>query len=241
MSHKPLLVLIPGTLCTSQVFQPIVKHLKYDSVLIDYKHHDSLQAMSDEVLHLVGSKPFIAVGFSMGGMVAFELIRRVSKQISGLILLNSNAHADLPGKQADREQHLALAKETNLTNLMQNVYLPVYFENNENNKNSENVESQVVLQMAETLGIKVFEAQLKVLAQRPDSLGVLGDFAKPTLIISGENDLPCPPTHQLVMADAAATPELHILQHSGHFAVLEQPQKIAKLINQWIKKYREVL
>jgi pimeloyl-ACP methyl ester carboxylesterase len=233
MNNKPRLVFIPGTLCTSQMFQPIVENLTYDSVLIDYKYHDSLQAMSEEVLRMVGDKPFIPVGFSMGGMVAFELIRRVNKQISGLILLNSNAHADLPSRQKGRDRHLALAKKTNLTNLMQDVYLPVYFEDNES------AESQIVLQMAENLGIDVFEAQLKVLAQRPASLDVLAEFAKPTLIIGAENDLPCPPLHQLLMADTAVNSECHILPQCGHFAVLEQPQKIAKLINRWIEKYHE--
>ena len=231
MNNKPLLVFIPGTLCTSKMFLPIVDNLEYDSVLIDYKQHDSLQAMSEEVLRLVGDKPFIPVGFSMGGMVAFELIRLVGEKISGLVLLNSNAHADLPGKQAGRDQHLAIAKKTNLTNLMQEVYLPVYF------KNTQSSESQVVLKMAETLGVNVFEAQLKVLAQRPSSLGVLGEFIKPTLIVGGENDLPCPPAHQRLMADTALKPELHILPQCGHFSVLEQPQQIAKLINQWVEKY----
>ena len=233
MNNKPLLVFIPGTLCTSQVFKPMVENLEYDSVLIDYKYHDSLQAMTEEVFRLVGDKPIIPVGFSMGGMVAFELIRRVKEQIRGLILLDSNAHADLPGRQEGRERHLALAKKTNLTNLMQEVYLPVYFEK------SECAESQIVLQMAETLGIDVFEAQLQVIAQRPASLDVLKGFAKPTLIIGGENDLPCPPLHQLMMADVAVNSECHIIPQCGHFAVLEQPQKIAKLINRWIEKYYE--
>jgi pimeloyl-ACP methyl ester carboxylesterase len=231
MNNKPLLVFIPGTLCTSQMFLPIVGHLKCDSVLIDYEHHDSLQAMSEEVLRLVGNRPFIPVGFSMGGMVAFELIRRVNDQIQGLILLNSNAHADLSGGQAGRERHLLLAKKTTLTNLMQDVYLPVYFEN------TQSPECDLVLQMAETLGVDVFEAQLKVLAQRPDSLDVLGSFAKPTLIIGGENDLPCPPEHQYLMADIAGKPELHILSQCGHFAALEQPQDIANFINQWVEKH----
>jgi pimeloyl-ACP methyl ester carboxylesterase len=93
--------------------------------------------------------------------------------------------------------------------------------------------------MAENLGIDVFEAQLKVLAQRPDSFDVLEEFAKPTLIIGAENDLPCPPEHQLLMADTAVNSQCHILTQSGHFAVLEQPQKIAKLINRWIEKYHE--
>jgi pimeloyl-ACP methyl ester carboxylesterase len=233
MNNKPLLVFIPGTLCTSHMFLPAVDNLKYDSLLIDFDCHDSLQAMSEEILRQLGDIPFIPVGFSMGGMVAFELIRRVGEQIQGVILLNSNAHADLPGRQEGRERHLEVAKKTSLTNLMQDVYLPIYFED------SQSAESAEVLQMAETLGVDVFEAQLKVLAQRPDSLDDLRAFNKPTLIVGGENDLPCPAEHQLLMADTAVKSELHIVPKCGHFTVLEKPQEVAELIIRWLEKNYE--
>ena len=76
MINKPLLVFIPGTLCTSQVFQPIVENLKYDAVLIDYKYHDSLQAMSEEVLRLVGDKPF------MLGIIFFQKYNKKSNMFN---------------------------------------------------------------------------------------------------------------------------------------------------------------
>jgi len=215
------------------MFLPIVDNFEYDSLLIDFEYHDSLEAMSEEILRQVGDIPFIPVGFSMGGMVAFELIRRVRKQVQGVILLNSNAHADLPGRQEGRDHHLTAAKKTSLANLMQDVYLPNYFEN------THNPESAEVLKMAEILGVEVFEAQLKVLAQRPDSLVDLRAFNKPTLIVGGENDLPCPAEHQLVMAETAANSEIHILPKCGHFSVLEQPQEVAAIINRWLEKNYE--
>jgi pimeloyl-ACP methyl ester carboxylesterase len=231
MQNKPLLVFIPGTLCTSEMFLPIIDNLEYDSVLIDYSQHNSLEAMSNEVLDQVANRPFIPVGFSMGGMVAFELIRRAKEQIQGLILLNSNAHADLPGRKEGRQTHLELAKKSGLKTLIQEVYLPVYFGNTIAPK------SDLVVQMAEDLGVDVFAAQLNVLAERPDSLEVLASYLRPTLILGGENDLPCPPEHQKLMADTAVNSELHILPQCGHFAPLEQPQKIARFINQWINKH----
>jgi len=231
MQNKPLLVFIPGTLCTSMMFLALIDNLEYDSVLIDYAQHNSLEAMSNEVLEQLASRPFIPVGFSMGGMVAFELIRRAKEQVQGLILLNSNAHADLPGRKEGREIHLDLAKKNGIKTLIKEVYVPVYFANTTGPK------SDIVVQMAEHLGLDVFAAQLNVLAERPDSLEVLASFLRPTLIMGGENDLPCPPEHQKLMANTAVNSELHILPQCGHFAPLEQPQKIARFINQWINKH----
>jgi pimeloyl-ACP methyl ester carboxylesterase len=231
MKNKPLLVCIPGTLCTSEMFLPIIDKLEYDTLSIDYALHNSLQSMSNEVLDQVAGRPFIPVGFSMGGMVAFELIRRARQQVQGLILLGSNAHADLPGRKQGRETHLALAKKNGIKTLTQEVYLPVYFADTSGPK------SELVVKMAECLGVDVFEAQLKVLAERPDSLDILASYAGPSLILGGENDLPCPPEHQKVMADTAMNSELHILPQCGHFAALEQAQNIAQLIKQWVNKH----
>jgi pimeloyl-ACP methyl ester carboxylesterase len=231
MQNKPLLVFIPGTLCTSEMFLPIIDELNCNSVLIDFDQHNSLEAMSNQVLSAVGNKAFIPVGFSMGGMVAFELMRMVPDQIQGLILLNSNAHGDLPDRKKSREKHLELAKKNGLKSLIQQVYLPVYF------LNTDCSHSKSVLKMAETLGLDVFEAQLQVLAARPDSLDVLATNTKPTLILGSDNDLPCPPKQQRLMADTCKNSELHILPNCGHFAPLEQPKKIANIINLWINKH----
>jgi pimeloyl-ACP methyl ester carboxylesterase len=231
MQNKPLLVFIPGTLCTSEMFLPIIDELNCDSVLIDFDQHNSLEAMSNQVLSTVGNRAFIPVGFSMGGMVAFELMRMVPEQLQGLILLNSNAHGDTPTRKESREKHLEFAKKNGLKSLIQQVYLPVYF------SNTDCTHCHSVMDMAEKLGLDVFEAQLQVLAARPDSFDVLAANTKPTLIVGADNDLPCPPNQQRLMADSSQSAELHILPNCGHFAPLEQPKKIANIINLWINKH----
>lgn len=231
MKNKPLLVFIPGTLCTRDMFLPIMNNLAYESLLIDFDKEDSLEKMSNQVLRQVAGRHFIPVGFSMGGMVAFELIRNANEQIAGLILLNSNAHADLSGRKEGREKQLTLAKKAGIRKVIEDIYLSVYF------ANTASPASALVLQMAEDLGVDVFAAQLKVLAERPDSLHLLASYTRPTLIIGGENDLPCPPAHQHIMAEKALNSELHIIPNCGHFGPLEEPKLIARLVNHWISTH----
>ncbi|QDP01008.1 alpha/beta fold hydrolase [Thalassotalea sp. PS06] len=231
MNPKPLLVFLPGTLCTGAIFSAYSNHSQYDSLIIEFSHEASLDEMANTVLSQVGDRAFIPVGFSMGGMVAFELIRQRPAQINGLILLNSNCLADSPERSNGRQHQLQLARDKGLQSLFQDIMLPVYF------ANPECEHAKLVVEMASALGIATFEAQLNVLAQRPDSLSVLSHFQKPSLVIGSEHDLPCPPEHQQVMASALPQGELHILNHCGHFALLEQADAIKNLINNWMARH----
>jgi pimeloyl-ACP methyl ester carboxylesterase len=231
MKNKPTLVFLPGTLCTSAMFQGFINNPRYHCVTIDFIEQSSLAQMCAAIKEKVEDSAVILVGFSMGGMVAFEFIRNFPEQVRGLVLLNSNCHADLPGRKEERDDHLAIAKAKGLASLMKDTYLPIYF------YEPNCPESSVVLAMAEQLGTKVFEAQLQVLAERPDSLWTLSSFQQPTIIIGAENDIPCPVQHQQLMNKSAPISELHIIENVGHFAVLEQPTKIRHIINQWVEKH----
>jgi pimeloyl-ACP methyl ester carboxylesterase len=231
MNNKPLLVFIPGTLCTSDVFMPMLLDFPLEAKIVEFNRHDNLSAMAAEVMRIADGRSFIPVGFSMGGMVAFELIRKNIGQLAGLVLLNSNSHADIPGRKVGRDSHLKMAKTRGIEAFIRQEYLPVYFcdpfcHNGE-----------IVTEMAKQLGVTTFEAQLKVLAERPDSLNILTSFDKPLLIVGAQNDRLCPPTHQRIMAKAAAHSELHLLSDCGHFAPLQAPTIIANLIKQWVNKY----
>ncbi|TLU66915.1 alpha/beta hydrolase [Thalassotalea litorea] len=230
MNPKPLLVFLPGTLCTGAIFSPFKNHPSFDAIIIDFNLEDSLEDMVNTVLKRVVTRPFIAVGFSMGGMVAFELMRKVPAQITGLILLNSNSLADNNERYNGRQHQLNLARQHGIQYLFQDVMLPVFF------ANPDSEPGQQVVAMANELGIKTFEAQHKVLTERPDSMALLKTFNKPALVIGAEYDLPCPVEHQQQMADALVQGQLHILKQCGHFAVLEQPQTILDIIDHWIEQ-----
>ncbi len=228
---KPILVFIPGTLCTEAVFHPLISHLDYPNITVRFTHQSTLAEMANVVKEQVGEQPLIPVGFSMGGMVAFELIRQLGSQVKGLCLLNSNCHGDLPERAKSRREHLVFAQEQSLTKLMKDVYLPVYFENTDSEW------AQLVINMADELSIDTFEAQLHVLAERPDSLDTLKTFSQPSLVIGSERDIPCPTSQQHIMASALTNSTLHIVDEAGHFSLLEKPLEIAAILRQWLGQH----
>lgn len=228
---KPTLVFLPGTLCTSGMFQSLLSSDYYQSEFIDLTEQVSLAETSELIKQKVANAPIILVGFSMGGMLAFDFIRRYPKQVIGLCLLNSNCHADLPGRKAGREQHFLLAQQQGIAKLMHDIYLPLYF-----SKPNNPFVSQIVA-MAEQIGITGFKAQLNILSNRPDSQQTLNAFSPPILIIGGEDDLLCPVPHQEYMAEQCSNSELHIIRNAGHFAPLEQSEQVKTLIEHWVIKH----
>jgi len=215
------------------MFQPLTTNEHYHSLVLDLDEEDSLSAMTQTLKDKVQESKVILVGFSMGGMIAFDFIRHYPNQVLGLCLLNSNCHADLPGRKAGRDQHLQLAEEEGITELIKQVYLPVYF------SEPTQPEAEIVVDMASFLGVDIFRNQLKVLADRPDSLDTLTQFDKPVLIIGAENDVPCPVEHQELMAKSNKHSELNIIKNAGHFAPLEQADQIKQIMTDWVKKHYE--
>jgi pimeloyl-ACP methyl ester carboxylesterase len=97
LAYLPVLF-IPGTLCTAAVFESQINELKPLAPQVDvvrFTLEDSISSMADTVIELIppGSGAAI-IGFSMGGMVAMELVRRAPELIKKLALINTNFHAD---------------------------------------------------------------------------------------------------------------------------------------------------
>lgn len=228
---KPTLVFLPGTLCTSAVFDGLVKSDLYHSQVLNLSAEHSLSATTAKLKQQIGERNVVLVGFSMGGMLAFDFIRHYPNQVTGLCLINSNCHADQTSRKAGRMQHFQLAQEQGLTQLMREVYLPVYFSDPDSSA------AQLVVDMAEQIGMDGFAAQLEILATRPDSASTLAQFTKPTLIMGSDNDLPCPVSHQQFMAAQAKNSELHIMKGAGHFAILEQSAQIHTYIEHWVNTH----
>ena len=89
--------------------------------------HNNLADMAAEVMGIIDTWLFIPVEFSMGGMMAFELIRMNVTQLTYMLLLNSSCHADLLGRKTDRYAHLKFAKSKTLKSLFnKSTYLSTF-------------------------------------------------------------------------------------------------------------------
>ena len=86
--------------------------------------------------------------------------------------------------------------------------------------------------MAMELGEDVFRQQSLLLKNRPDSTETLFLIDCPVSIICGREDTLCPVAYHEYMAARIPNARLRILEDCGHLASMEQPQLLARELNQ---------
>ena len=95
------LVLVPGLLCDERLWQPQAERLAdlADPVIANVIGDGSVSEMARSVLGVAPSSGrFALAGLSMGGYVAFEVMRVAPERIARLALLDTSARADTPSK-----------------------------------------------------------------------------------------------------------------------------------------------
>lgn len=77
-------------------------------------------------------------------------------------------------------------------------------------------------------------AYLEAMAQRPDRVSVLRNFASPVLFIIGQNDILVPLAQSLEQSHVPGLSHIHILPAAGHMGMLEDPEAGAGSIRSFI-------
>ena len=231
MTEKLPIYFLPGTLCTEATFSQQINTLNAAGYLVkvaQFTTERSIDEMVDTCLEKMNNSPGVIIGFSMGGIVALALAKKHPSLIKQLCLIGSNCHADLPERQAPRQQHINEAKANSLTDVVSKYYLPNYlFTENQQHQ-------QLILSMAEKLGIDCFESQLAALSTREDTLAVLAGLTCPVLLLAGSNDKLCNAEHQLKMHQHCPNSDLVLLNRSGHFPMLERATATSTLLLSWL-------
>jgi len=237
MPRSPLL-LLPGTLCTGAVFKRLLQPLsEYASsvTIAEFREERSIDEMAQQAAHLVPpNQKTSVVGFSMGGMVAIALARRYPDIVDRVALINSNSHADLPGRHEARLKAVAEARRRGLRQVVHDSMLPAYLHRQQAEHRS------LILDMAEEHGIDAFAAQIEALANRPDAAAALERIERPVLIIGSMQDPLCPPSSQHDMQRQARNGTLVMLEDCGHFSLLERPATVGRALIDWLGETRPV-
>lgn len=196
--------------------------------VVPFSEECSIDEMVETVATRIpgGSRAAIA-GFSMGGMVAMALAQKYPHLVAKLALLNTNSHAELPGRHQARVAHLAQARQNGIETVITEHYLPRYLHRQENSHR------KLIAKMAAELGVNCFEAQARALANRSDSVSTLEAVDCPTLILGSSNDVLCPPQEHIDMHRMVPHSDLVLLGACGHFSMLERPQAVNSCLVSW--------
>ncbi len=226
------LVFIPGLLCSNDLWLDQIAEFEedFDIILFDHMEYDNLPDMVRGFLKDAPDR-FMVAGLSMGGYIAFEIMKQASNRVEKLIILDSNARADRGPQIEMREVLIDRAGKEDIRTIAQE--LTEYLIHADRLKDQELCDR--ILDMATEVGAEAFQRQQQALISRPDSRTSLPEIICPTLIICGEQDALTPPKVHQEMADLIPNSQLYIIADCGHLSTMERPEEVNHLMREFLE------
>jgi pimeloyl-ACP methyl ester carboxylesterase len=229
---EPLpIVLIPGLLASARMYAGQIPQLwRVGPVLIaDHTRDDSMSGIARRILSVAPAR-FALVGLSMGGYIAFELLRQAPERIAKVALLDTTARADTPEQSAMRRAQMTFASQGRLAEVVEQQFPRLVHREHR----ADAVLRQVFSLMAEDVGAAGFIRQQTAILGRADSRPTLGSIHCPTLVLVGEGDELTPPERAAEIAAGIPGARLTTVPQSGHMSTLEQPDEVTRALLQWL-------
>ncbi|MEM8700978.1 MAG: alpha/beta hydrolase [Pseudomonadota bacterium] len=216
------LVFVPGLLCTQTLYASQITAFSDRPILVaDNCSDDTIGAIAARLLQDAPER-FSLVGLSMGGYIAFEVMRRAPERVDRLALLNTSAQADTEDRRQQRRVLTDIAQKNHFHRIP-DLFLPGFV--HEKNETSEHLRS-IVHEMAAETGRDAFIRQQNANAAREDSRPSLSRINCPTLVLSGDGDRLIAPDLSVEIHQHVTGSDLVILEECGHPSALEQPEEV---------------
>jgi pimeloyl-ACP methyl ester carboxylesterase len=161
-------------------------------------------------------------GCSMGGYVAFAVLRAAPRVARALILVDTRAGADSSEGRANRRSMLAVLEREGATGVARDM-LPQLLGKTTLDL-SPTTESNLRRLIKQQSADAIRGAVLRMM-HRPDSTAALQGVSIPVLIVVGEEDTLTPLAEAEKMAAVIPKAELVVIPRAGHLSSLEQPEQ----------------
>jgi pimeloyl-ACP methyl ester carboxylesterase len=175
----------------------------------------------------------VFTGCSIGGYVLLEIWRQASERVRGLAFVCSKPQPDAEANRLRRATTIVQAREGKSAALFdgmaQNLIGATAHERH----------PEIVTQLRArmTLTAEALVAVQAGLAMRPDSVSTVATITAPVLAIAGGEDTVVTAAEMVAFHSAPGGCEFHLLPDAGHFAAYEQPQRVAALLGNWLRKF----
>jgi len=226
------LILLPGLLCDEALWQNQSKSLETMAACqtADTTKFDRIDAIARDVLARAPPQ-FALAGLSMGGYVAFEIMRQAPERVLKLCLLDTSARPDTPDQANRRRLLLAMSKAGQFKGVTPRL-LPMLISKS---RLEDQDLTSIITAMAERVGRDAFHNQQTAILNRIDSRPFLKDIRCPVQLIVGSEDELTPPDIMREVKDGIPQARYTIIQGSGHLTALEKPEEVNQLMREWIK------
>lgn len=226
------ILLVPGLVSSPRIYAPVVPALwRFGPVTVaNHIRDDNMGSIARRILAEAPPR-FALAGHSMGGYIAFEIMRQAPERVAKLALINTQARPDTAEATARRRSMIARAKggefRAVLDELFQGFVHP--------SRREDAALKLLIYDMGEDVGAEAFVRQQQAMMSRPDSRPVLAWIKCPTLVLTGDEDNTIANALSVEMAGGIHGAKLTILPNCGHLPQPEQPQATADALVEWLR------
>jgi pimeloyl-ACP methyl ester carboxylesterase len=235
VSHPPHLLLLPGLACDADVWKDQVHAFsEITSVrVIDYGLSDSIGKMAEVALDGAPER-FAIAGHSMGGRVAFEIVRRAPERVAGMAVLDTAYRAFAGGEAGEREKEqrsalLSVARTKGMRAMsqfwMKGIIHP--------DRMADTKLTDAIVEMMGRKTPEIFAAQIKALLERPDATPVLSAVRCPSMVLVGRQDTWSSIAGHREIAALIPHATLAVIEHCGHMSPMERPADVTAAMTAW--------
>ena len=233
MPHKPFLAFACAHLTDERLYAAQVAALdaNYECKVFAFRDQDSLAGMADELLAKTPAR-FTLIGLSLGGYLAFEIVRRELPRLERLILIDTTAASDHPVRRAGRVADIAKVREGGIDGLIPE--LPARWLHPEHVQRADL--TGLMADMARSVGARGQSNQQSAMLARPDSHADLERLRVPTLLVCGREDPVTRVSDHEAMAARVPGARLEIIDKCGHLSTIEQPEIVNRVLKNWLQE-----
>jgi pimeloyl-ACP methyl ester carboxylesterase len=226
------ILLVPGLLSSPRIFAPVLPALwRLGPVTVaNHVRDDNMGAIARRILAEAPPR-FALAGHSMGGYIAFEIMRQAPERVARLALINTQARPDTPEATERRRGQMARAWSGQYHALIDELF-PGFVHPSRRDDASLR---KLVHDMGDDVGEGGFVRQQTAVISRVDSRPALAWIRCPTLVLTGDEDNTIPNSLSKEMADGIHGAKLVILQNCGHMPQPEQPEATAAALVEWLR------
>ena len=194
----------------------------------------TIDQYADDLVAFLGSLGIaraVVCGLSMGGYIAFAMLRRHRDRIRGLVLADTRATADTDELRANRERQIALIEQEGMAALAERQLQPTLARSTiERHAPLVNAVRRMMASVPPEGAI----GALRAMAARPDSTPLLETIDVPTLVVGGAEDTITTPDVLRAMAASIRKSRVEILEQSGHLCPLERPAAFNHVVSEFL-------
>jgi pimeloyl-ACP methyl ester carboxylesterase len=232
MDNSLPILLIPGLVSSSRIYAPIIPALwRFGPVTVANHIRDDNMAMIARRILAEAPPRFALAGHSMGGYIAFEIMRQAAERVAKLALINTQARPDTAEASARRRALIARARDGGLHDVIDEL-LPLLVHPS---RAGEADLRRLFHDMGDDVRAEGFINNQTAIIARADSRPTMAAIKCPTLVLTGDRDVLIPNTLSKEMAEGIAGAKLVIIPDCGHSPQPERPQATIEALLEWLR------